>query len=710
MQQKKGKFKITNRICDRAYTRLHSSSSNETYIDLHVISQKKELHVISIKEKYKPEILNISQNIAYTQQVKIYTPPYNSIWFRTENNISLEAYISTLYYISKAHLDTNTNVNMNMNMNMNKSSKIANSIKGILVPESGIRYSGLCSATAYCQLKQSNNTYYKPIKRIILFCTDHSVKDNVNSKNFITTSYTHISRYNSEDKPIIHIDQITINKLRENIAIDDECFNNAYSFYNQLPFIESINSNNSNNSNNKILVLPFIISNNLILDNTNCSKIKKILSVLKDLLINDNTVLICTSDLSHINGEYTHKINTNIYQNIRKQDNLILQFLYDGVNGVVSKTRKIDDILFITNAPSHGTMAIYMFSKLLNSYSGGVDSSSSSSSSDDSCDSSSSNVKYQKPALKLWSKVSCYYTSQMCSNFSTLAFNSFIPAHLTKVLKINDTTKSSVSYASVIFTLQPSINSNNKRKIENIFTQYEKLALIGLLKEQLTYQLDAHKYNPSNPSNIIDPVNCSIFNQRLGVYISISKNDKIIAYNGSSQTNNEDYTITTYIKRFVTELMTNNNNNNNLQSLNNLELLQSTQQSSLVSLLSTDAIDNFSYNITILYHLQPITLNEYVSNKFNINSDGILLVQKKANQTKTAFDLPSIKKAYKAYNAYKSSITTGIVDIYDDKTEASHLHILEKLCTTKLNSSSKDCYRMPGFNLFFNEGLIFSST
>ena len=416
---------------------------------------------VEIKDR-KDKKLKLRQNIKQLPK-NIFTPPYNESWFETENNMSLDDYIRTLYNLTQKYINPKTT---------------SNAIKGILVPHAGIRYSGLCSATAYYQLleyQKTQNIYKskknKNIKHIILFCTDHSAADSSsgssgssrsigsigssgNRNNFITTSYTHVSSYTKDTNKDIQIDQITIKRLLPYCEIDDNKFNNEHSFYNQMPFIETSCPNAS--------IIPFLISNSLnLLDKQVCSKIRNLFSILKELLMNDDTVLICTSDLSHINGHFSNKINKNISKNIKKEDDLILQFVYDGVNGVNTRTRKLDDILFIQNAASCGTMAMYFFAKLLNSYIGGADSSSSSSSSSTSSLSSNESSPIQKNFpynnIKLYPQLTCYYTSlqrdliHIIPNASN-NFADFDPSQLSKEMIITDVNKSSVSYASLIYT------------------------------------------------------------------------------------------------------------------------------------------------------------------------------------------------------------------------------------------------------------------
>jgi hypothetical protein len=103
--------------------RSSSSSSDDSYDLKQIITKKK--------------VLIPQKNI-------IFNPPYNSSWFETEINnnkhnskITIQNYINKLFKICKIHLDANVK---------------PDTTKAIIVPHAGIRYSGLCSASAYDQL------------------------------------------------------------------------------------------------------------------------------------------------------------------------------------------------------------------------------------------------------------------------------------------------------------------------------------------------------------------------------------------------------------------------------------------------------------------------------------------------------------------------------------------------------------------------------
>jgi AmmeMemoRadiSam system protein B len=611
-----------------------------------------------------------------THNIITFNPPYNSSWFETEINnnskISIKNYIKKLFNICKTHLDANVK---------------PDTTKAIIVPHAGIRYSGLCSASAYYQLKLRTT----PIKRIILFCTHHKA-----SNNIIAPSFSHI-------KPLLgniplKIDTKIIDELKPLLEINDFAFDEEHSFFNQLPFIESIISSSSN-----VLITPFLISNSMILNKANCDKLHKAMDILKSQLQDKGTILICTSDFSHINGHFENKITSNIQQNIRNQDSQILQFIYNNLNGVVTKSKKIDDILFIQNAPSCGTMAMYLFAKLLNYHSGAKESpsSSSSSSSDESNDSIS--YKISSSSKILYPRITCYYTSQIRDEHIDI-FN-FTPEQLTSLLPIdlnNKTTESSVSYIGIIFTSQPNIEDKNDkkktiRKLENLLSQYEKQALLGFIKEYLFFKFSMPNYKI--PTNLINPINSKSFKLDLGVgitvYININTNKKlrnvanIIGNPTYNSTDNDEFqSIESKIRNIIDKLI-NNSNTNTYKTLKFLPL-------------KADEFNKLTFEISIFNKTEPITLNDFFYNttKFILGVDGIIIIDSNTKKTIT-----KTKKQLLTPNSYSLTNIEATLNPTISKKD-----LLEELCNIQMQNetSKKECYNLSNISLFYNEGLVFS--
>jgi len=572
----------------------------------------------------------------------LFTPPYDSFWFETENGETLEMYIKRLFQIAKDNLQCNL---------------AKDTTKAILVPHAGIRASGLCAASAYYELHNRTSK----IKRIILLCTNHQLMDSKSDAiNIISTTYSKIASYkNSGSKSKLSIDTKTIEKLRPFIGINNELFENEHSFFNQLPFIETIAAD--------ALVCPLIIGN-MILTPANNTKIREILNILKKLLDKDDTVLVCTSDLSHINGNFEHKINNYISQNIRKSDSEILQFLYNMVDGVKTRINKIDEILFLQNSPSCGIFAIYFFGKLLNSFTkmqSGI-LSSDSSDSNNSNNSLTVSADYKK---YFHSRVSCYYTSLGREYIDVFNFNKNQLVHF---LDITNVHTSSVSYAGVVFTTQGNIQTRRVRKIESIGSEYEKIALFGIAKEQLYHKLSSKiglltNTRPSNNSNkipdiLIKPIASPVFNLNLGVFVTLYKNDELRGCIGTLDTDNDEATIESNVKKYV---------------------IEAAIKDSRFKPVELSEFNQLEFSITILYGMKPITLNEYFGSKFVLGRDGILL----SKGNKQGYFLPSVATEFK----------------YDKQK------LLEELCINKMGYNTKECFRNMNTKLFYNEGIEFTN-
>lgn len=619
------------------YSNLNRSTSSENETQNEPRPDKKKLLNKTIKNK-----LNDG---------KCFNPPYNSSWFETENNLSLEQYINLLFSIVKN----------NFKCNVEK-----NTTKAIIVPHAGIRYSGLCSASAYYELY--NRT--KPIKRIILLCSNHTYNSDTNL-NIYSTNYTNIKSYKGSTP--LKIDT----KLRENLAkyitIDDNIFSNEHSFSNQLPFIETVAPN--------ALIFPLIIGQ-LIFNKRNNENLCMILNILVQVLKDKDTILICTSDLSHVNGDFDYKIENYLMQNIRKLDSEILQRIYDIIDGgTIGKKsiKKLDDILFMNNYPACGLPALYIFGNLMKKLSKMDGYSSSSNSSSDSASSNNSdNLIIMNKTF--YPRITSYYNSIIRSKFDLFNFNK---NDLISTLELpNNPDIGSVSYAGIIFTTQPYYQSRKLRQIENICTEYEKIALLGIAREQLFSKLytigrtGSSTNNNYIPSDLIRPINSPVFQLHLGVfttlYIRKGEDLELRGCVGTLETNNDEITIIDNVKKYIIETAFNDNRFNpvEMKEFNALE-----------------------YNITILNKLKPIGYEEFMWKEiFQLGRDGLLIKR----NNKQGYFLPSVAIDLK-------------LDKIKEKTEAKTI-LLQELCANKLKNNSKECYSKGNTELFYNEGISFSTS
>jgi uncharacterized protein (TIGR00296 family) len=620
-------------------------------------------------------LINNNNNNNYNDDIFL-TPfeEYTDSWFQTEDKLSLSSYIKRLFTIVRSNLSCNVE---------------ANTTKAILVPHAGIRYSGLCAASAYYEF--TNRT--RPIKNVILLCTSHNdlsgssgVKNNGGVLNIMVPRFNKIST--SKKGTYIPVDTQFIDKIKHLIKMDNTegtYFQQEHAFFNQIPFLEVVAPNAS--------ICPLLIGNLLNISNDRndsnrndsndreldtiklkhaLSKLQILIKLLKDKLAKNDTVLICSSDFSHINGHFDTKVTSNVFQNIRKLDNETLQFLYNIVDGNESRNQIIDTVLFIQNSASCGIMAMYLFAKILNAMQFAARMRNSSSSSDSGSELSIKSFSKGQNNGKgnimkaYYSRISCYYSSITREFINLSEPNGFDRKTLTPLYEIRSTNKSSVSYIGLIYTKQAYIQFKQTRKIANMLTQYEELALLGLAREQLFYHLIKAGHTMSMPSNLIRPINAQVFALELGVFTTLRSADgKLRGCIGTLETGNDEFNIESNIKKYVVEAATHD---------------------SRFAPVDLSDFHKLDISITVLYELAPITLNQYFTNKFQLGRDGILM---KLGQ-KQGYFLPAVA-----------------TDLGLRASEKNKL--LDELCREKVaGCDTKTAFRKySNTQLFYNEGLEF---
>lgn len=621
----------------------------------------------SIASSPNEEVL-INNNIFITPYDK-----HSDSWFQTEDNLTLSSYIKKLFAIVRSNLSCNVE---------------ANTTKAILVPHAGIRYSGLCAASAYYEL--TNRT--RPIKNVILLCTSHydlpstSRSSNKNSSrndsgilNIMAPSFSKIST--SKEGNYLSVDTQFIDKIKHLIKMDNSVdkaegsnFQKEHAFFNQIPFLEIVAPNAN--------ICPLLIGNIMHDSNTpntslldthslknTLAKLQVLINLLKDKLAKNDTILICSSDFSHINGHFDTQITSNIFQNIRKLDNETLQFVYNIINSNESRNSIIDTILFMKNSTTCGIMAIYVFGKILNAMQLSYKSKSGNSYSSSDSGSELSNKSYKKNGKinrAYYPRISCYYSSITREFMNISNPNDFDKKTLVPLYEIRNNKKSSVSYVGLIYTKQPYIQSKQTRKIANMLTQYEELALLGLAREQLFYYLMKTDGKISMPTSLIKPINAQAFSLELGLFTTLrSKKGELRGCIGTLETGNDEFNIESNVKKYI---------------------IETAIHDTRFAPVELSEFHNLDISITVLDELAPITINQYYTDRFQLGHDGILM---KIGQRQGYF-LPSVA-----------------VDLGLKKNEKNKL--LDELCRHKVaGCDTKTVYRKySNTQLFYNEGLDF---
>jgi uncharacterized protein (TIGR00296 family) len=236
-------------------------------------------------------------------------------------------------------------------------------------------------------------------------------------------------------------------------------------------------------------------------------------------------------------------------------------------------------------------------------------------------------------------------------------------------------------------------NKNNKYyaklRLQMLGTEFERMALLGLAKEQLYYKLN----NYSIPDNLLMPIYSLWFYLNLGVFVTLLKEitpnfqfpEKHIQSDfelrgciGTLETDNDEHNIISNIKKYVLASAFEDKRFNNPVSINEFSKLK--------------------FAITILDKMNPITFKEYYNNKFILGKHGLLLkLNTNTNNNNTNKNTNNNKKQ----GYFLPSVAHG-----KNKTQ-----FLNELCVNKAGGTNNECSRiqLPNAELYFNEGLEIKS-
>lgn len=378
--------------------------------------------------------------------------------------IDNEQLIVSANYRWYAQYETKDKLDKLFKNNHFKKTKTLNKPNFIFVPHAGLIYSGLCATTAYQYI--TDHSY----KTIILLCTFHS-----KSNDIYLPSFTEI---NIENYGKIEIDGQLVNKLKSFAKEDDTPFIVEHSFHNQLPFLLLMKE--------KFKIVPIIVGKN---DNVFVTELYK--------LIHDDVLVICNSDLSHVNGHFNQKISEPYIQNkIREFDTKITTALCDYKN-----RHDFDDV------SACGKPVIKLFISLLNL------------------------LNYS-----LYSRLTCYHTSKQLK-----AINKHGQVGYVKDMEYNN--DSCVSYASIIYTTTPYINKSMEREMTNLLTRYEEIVLVK-------YAIDSIKSNFLK-NVYIEPIYFQALTEKRDVFITIEEHNGKLR--GCIGTLNSDDTIKFNVNKYAIE-------------------------------------------------------------------------------------------------------------------------------------------------------------
>ena len=471
-------------------------------------------------------------------------------WFQTERHLSLSQYLEHLFQVSQQHL----------------SSSVPNSsVKALLVPHAGIQYSGLAAASAYQSLLHTNYT------RIILLCTNHQN----NQPKLWVPSFKSISSFLTAQSTI-KIDHKIINQLAKQALAEyypnDQIFQQEHSFFIQLPFISKVLP--------KAKLIPIIVGN------ITSSHTTGFISAIQQY-IDHQTVIICTSDISHLNGHFSDKITHPIFSGIVENDNQTLEYLFQTKLPNPIQTQNL------LASSACGKYAIQLFKSLLFSL-----------------------------GLRLYPRLQCYYNS--LQKIQQIDVFNFETSQLTQPIIISSQEQSSVSYAGIIYSQIPYIlDKRYNRQLQYILTDFEKACLLQFSRQQLINYFQPHKY-------VLPYFNGSLF--QLGLFVTLKINDSF------KKNSNNHLKLRGCIGMIYPDQIT-------IQQAIEKYSLESALRDPRFPPVKKEEISRIQIEISLLNQAQKISLEEYLGSKFVLDRDGIYV----QSLGQSGFFLPSVAQEF-GYN------------------------------------------------------------
>jgi AmmeMemoRadiSam system protein B/uncharacterized protein (TIGR00296 family) len=511
-------------------------------------------------------------------------------------------------------------------------------VNSIVVPHAGFQYSGLCAMSAY------HLSYSKNYKRILVLATDHQglaglhyIKSNIQIGNYfinVNTSSKLLSLLRSKGVKIV--------------KADDTIVNNEHALLNHIPLIHYFYKDS-------VSVIPFIVGK---LNPREIETYGKLLAGLVD----DTTLVICSTDLNHINGTFSHKVEgPNTTDKIRKADSKILRLLMNG-------NKKINGN-FVENINTEGLSPCGIYALAL--------------------------LKELNKQLKLnYCNVACYYTSRQLEKMKVNSNNGFsleqlltLPAGKDTADNTSNAGKTSVGYLGALFSTIPYLDNSKTRPLDYLLTSYEKKALhfymVRLLNaylENRNSDINSDRNNggnnishllKKNQFQLLDPFYCPIYHKvNLGLFVTLKGlNGRLRGCIGTTQSS--DNTIISNLQKYT--------------------YYSAFKDSRFEPLTMSEFKDTntgklkLKMYISLLTKLKEISYEDYKRKDggFVFQKDGIVMTLSNGD---SAFFLPSVAQDYN-------------LSVKDADTMLSML--CEKI------GHSKTCFREHGLTLSYNEGIEF---
>jgi AmmeMemoRadiSam system protein B/AmmeMemoRadiSam system protein A len=345
------------------------------------------------------------------------------------------------------------------------------SVKALIVPHAGYRYSGMCAASAYRTLLDGNKKNQN-IKRVFLMAPSHY-------ENFYGIALPKYGAYRTSLGDC-QIDQRVVDalKTRHPFKVIENAHEKEHSLEIQLPFLQETIEN--------FMLVPLVVGNLSDKDYTLVSQ------VLHEF-INDQTLVVVSSDLIHHGPRYSFDLyKSEITDRIKQLDSTVIEAIMNGSFNAFEKAVHRTAFSKKPELTICGRNPIKILLKLIE----------------------------RKTLDSVSARLCSYYTSAHMHQFDKDT-KSTVSSLIGSVPDVD--AQNCVSYGGLIFTNEPLAS----RSPEEQLTGYEKKALLTLAREVLKNAF-ARKQGKGIEEALLLPIASPGVERITGAFVTLSdKNDAL---------------------------------------------------------------------------------------------------------------------------------------------------------------------------------------
>ena len=387
---------------------------------------------------------------------------------KKKQKIVHNAHLADAWYTKKSDaLDTEIDDYFALAQNHFYAEVDANSVRALVVPHAGHRYSGLCAATAYQSLLTTRNLYSEDLKnknitKVIVLAPSHTLY----FKGVALPSYT---AYNTPLGELeVNEPALEILKKHDNFEVIQKAHDSEHAIEVQLPFLQKSIQNFS--------IIPLVVGN------LESHKQVKAISLALKKIMDERTLVVVSSDFTHHGTNYHYTpFEQNIMGQVRYVDSLAIQAL------TTKSQESFEKMLTHTGATICGQNPLRLLLYLLEE-------------------------EYSK---NIEPRLTCYYNSAQILN--ARRSTAMVDASQLLAPIADKQYTNAVSYAGMVFTQQPL----RDLKKENQLTEYEKKSMVRLARDVVENEVRKTKI----PEHLLWPVMSPGLQKATGVFVTLNKPD-----------------------------------------------------------------------------------------------------------------------------------------------------------------------------------------